>query len=90
VLGTGDTSSDEDENSFAAKSNASNGMLATIPSLLTAARPLLFAPPMFQFRSVFENGSTSGEQPALQQTTSAVATLPVCDRSHVYDIDPDL
>mmetsp|Transcript_10943 Transcript_10943/g.15757 ORF Transcript_10943/g.15757 Transcript_10943/m.15757 type:complete len:295 (-) Transcript_10943:696-1580(-) len=91
VLGTGDSSSDEDEHSSAVQSNATNGIHTAFPSQSTSsARPILFAPPTFQFKSAFENSSLAPDEASLRQASSAIATLSVCERSHVFDIDPDL
>lgn len=92
VLGTGDSSDEEEEHSSAVHSNVrTNGIHTAFPSQSTSsARPILFAPPTFQFKSSFENSSLAPEEASLRQASSAIATLSVCERSHVFDIDPDL
>lgn len=94
VLGTGDSSSDEEgeqETNYLATDSNSRTTKAASTSLSKAARPLFFAPPIFKFGD--ENERTTQFITSLkQEVTPPISMLSISDKSQGCNdlIDPDL
>jgi hypothetical protein len=94
VLGTGDSSSDEEDGQdtdYLATYSNSRTTKAASTSLSKAARPLFFAPPTFKFGD--ENERTTQVITSLkQEVTPPISKLSISDRSQGCNdlIDPDL
>jgi len=90
VLGTGDSSSDEEDdhanNYLSMDNNVGITKARSVPLSKSVARPLLFAPPTLKF------GTSEISSALSQEVNPPISMLSISEKSHYCnsDIDPDL